>query len=192
VKPIHLNLASRPYEDKRLFAATVAGLALVIAALTFFNVDTYLRYRVRTQTTRAKIEQLDAQTEQERHRGEIAQQQLRSIDVTALSRQTEFINAQLAERAFSWSELLDRLEDVLANDVRITSITPAFRPDGLVHLELLCEAKSPDGLVEMLNRFNGDPHFANAFPTVESNANGVYRIQYGVDYKPADVRAVAQ
>lgn len=192
MKPLHLNLASRPYEDRRLFYATIAGTALVIAALTFLNVDTYLQYRVHTKQTRNEIERLDAQTEQEQERGQMATEQLRSIDVAALSRQTAFINAQLAERTFSWSELLDQLENVLADDVRITSISPSFRPDGIVHLELTCEAKSGDGLVNMLNRFNGNPHFANAFPTVESNAGGVYRLQYSVDYKPTDIKAVAR
>ncbi len=190
MKPIHLNLASRPYEDKRIFIATVVGASIVVAALLFVNIDTYLRYRVETRTTRARIATLAAQTEQENRRNEIVSQQLKQIDLVALSKQTSFINAQLAERSFSWSELLDDLEKVLADDVRILSIVPSFRPDGIIHLELQLEAKTSEGLVDMLNRFNRNPRFANPFPTVEANQGGSYRIALGVDYRPVTLKIV--
>lgn len=192
MKPIHLNLASRPYEDKRLFIMTVVGISIVIAALLFTNIDTYLRYRVQTQTTRSTIAALDAQTEQEHRRAETVKQQLSRIDVASLSKQTAFINTQLAQRAFSWSELLDRLESVLADDVRVTSIAPGFRPDGSVLLNMTVEAKTADGLVDMLKRFSRDPQFANAFPANETAVpGGGYRITLSVDYKPTTLRTTA-
>ena len=188
MKPIHLNLASRPYEDKRFFVATVVGASIVVAALLFVNADTYLRYRVETRTTRGRIASLVAQTEQENRRNEVVTQQLKQIDLVSLSKQTAFINAQLAERSFSWSELLDDVEKVLADDVRVLTIVPTFRPDGIIHLELQLEAKTSEGLVEMINRFNRNPRFSNPFPTVESNQSGIYRISLGVDYKPSSIK----
>ena len=189
MKPIHLNLASRPYEDKRLFITTVVGISIVVAALLFSNIDTYLRYRVQTETTRTKIQEVDAQAEQERRRTEVLKQQLSRIDVTALAKQTNFINQQLAQRAFSWSELLDRLEGVLADDVRLTSVAPSFRDDGTVFLSLNLEAKSADGLVNMLHRFGRDPHFANAFPRSDTQTpSGSYMISLSVDFKPDSIK----
>lgn len=192
MKPIHLNLASRPYEDKRLFITTVVGVSIIIAALLFTNIDTWLRYRVQTQTTRSKVAALDAQTEQEQRRVESLKQQLGHIDVVSLSKQTTFINAQLAQRSFSWSELLDKLEAVLADDVRVTTITPSFQPNGTVLLSLGLEAKSADGLVNMLRRFNQDPQFANPFPTSEAAApTGGYHISLSVEFKPATMKPAA-
>ena len=192
MKPIHLNLASRPYEDKRLFITTVVGISIIIAALLFTNVDTYLRYRVKTQSTRAQVADLDAQTDKERRRAETVKQQLSRVDVGSLAKQTSFINAQLAQRAFSWSELLDKLEQVLADNVRLNSVAPAFRPDGTVSLNLSIDAKSADSLVEMLKRFNQDPQFANPFPTNETvDQGGIYHITLSVEYKPASGKAVA-
>jgi Tfp pilus assembly protein PilN len=192
VKPIHLNLASRPYEDKRLFITTVVGVSIIIAALLFTNIDTWLRYRVQTQTTRSKVAALDAQTEQEQRRVESLKQQLGHIDVVSLSKQTTFINAQLAQRSFSWSELLDKLEAVLADDVRVTTITPVFEPNGTVLLSLGLDAKSADGLVNMLRRFNQDPQFANPFPTNESAVpTGGYHISLSVEFKPTTMKPAA-
>jgi hypothetical protein len=193
VKPIHLNLASRPYEDKRLFVTTVVGVSIIIAALLFVNVDTYLRYRAKTESTRGQVAALDAQAEQERRRTDVLKHQLSRIDTASLAKQTAFINAQLAERAFSWSELLDKLEGVLADDVRLNSIAPSFRPDGSVFLSLSIDAKSADGLVDMLKRFNRDPQFANPFPTSETMdpGNNVYHIILSVEFKPVTLRSAA-
>jgi Tfp pilus assembly protein PilN len=190
VKPIHLNLASRPFRDYRPVYAAVVLMALLTAFLALNNVDTFLRYRTETKTTRADIAKLDQQIAEEHRRTETLVQRLRGVDLKLLVSQTEFANAQLAERAFSWSELLDRLEKVLPTDVRLQSVTPSFEKDGLVHLSMTCVTKTGEGLTATINRFNGDPHFANAFPTSEMVAGNEYLFTLGVDYRPSIARRV--
>jgi Tfp pilus assembly protein PilN len=191
VKPIHLNLASRPFRDYRPVYAAVVVMALLTAFLALNNVDTLLRYRTETKTTRADISQLEQQTADERQKADALAQRLRGVDLKLLSTQTEFANTQLAERAFSWSELLDRLERVLPDDVRLQSVTPTFDKDGLVHLTMMCVAKSGTGLSSTINHFNGDSHFANAFPSSEVvEATGERRISLSVDYRPTITRSI--
>ncbi len=191
MKPIHLNLASRPFRDYRPVYAAVVVMALLTAFLALNNVDTLLRYRTETKTTRADISQLEQQTAGERQKADTLTQRLRGVDLKLLSTQTEFANAQLAERAFSWSELLDRLERVLPDDVRLQSVTPTFDKDGLVHLAMSCVAKSGTGLSTTINHFNGDAHFANAFPASEAvEPTGEHRISLSVDYRPTITRSI--
>jgi Tfp pilus assembly protein PilN len=190
VKPIHLNLASRPFRDYRPVYAVVVAMALLTAFLALNNVDTFLRYRTETKTTRANIARLEQQIADEQRQSETLTQRLRGVDLKLLASQTEFANTQLAERAFSWSELLDRLERVLPPDVKLQSVAPSFSRDGLVHLSMSCLTKTGDGLTATINRFNGDAHFANAFPTNQTMSNGEYRITLGVDYKPSIARRV--
>jgi Tfp pilus assembly protein PilN len=195
VKPIHLNLASRPFRDYRPVYAVVVIMALVTAFLALNNVDTFLRYRTETKTTRADIDKLGEQIAGEQRQTETLTQRLKGVDIKLLASQTEFANAQLAERAFSWSELLDRLERVLPTDVRLVSVSPSFSKDGLVHLSMTCITKTGEGLTATINRFNGDSHFANTFPTIETVNGGVgepreYHITLGVDYRPSIARRV--
>jgi len=194
VKPIHLNLAARPYRDTRPFTIAVIVASTVIAAMTYLNAVTFLRYRFETRTTTAKIASLQAQTQQEQQRGAAVNERLKRIDVDLLATQTQFANAQLAERAFSWSELLDRLEHVLPNDVRIYGVSPKFSKNGLIHLTLSCDTKTGQGMVNTINRVNADPHFANAFPTSESKVGdtGAYHFELGIDYKPSMPRVVTE
>lgn len=190
MKPLHLNLASRPFRDYRPVYAAVVLMALLTAFLALNNVDTFLRYRTETKTTRANIAKLELQIADEQRRTETFAQRLRGVDLKLLASQTEFANAQLAERAFSWSELLDRLEKVLPNDVRLLSVNPSFDKDGLVHLSMTCITKTGEGLTATINRFNADPHFANAFPLNETAEGTEYHFILGVDYRPSIARRV--
>lgn len=192
MKPIHANLAARPFRDYRPLYAVIVVASLLIAFLMLNNIDTYYRYVRETRTTREEIAAIEAQIADERRKGEIAANQMRTIDLETLSKQTRFINAQLAERAFSWSELLDRLEDIVPRDVRITSIAPGFTETGIVTLRMTCEAKTADGMVVTMNRFQSSLYFSNPFPSSEEPAAGGYRFALTVDYKPSIPRVVLQ
>jgi hypothetical protein len=109
------------------------------------------------------------------------------IDLATLDAQTRFVNAKLAERAFSWSTLLDELESVLAQDVRLVSVAPQFNGDGSINLALDFEAKGPNGMIVTINRMNADPQFANPFPkTEEMTPTGGYKFNLVVKYRPPE------
>jgi type IV pilus assembly protein PilN len=185
VKPIHLNLAARPYRDYRPVYAVVVLLSLLTAFLMLNNVETYYRYTHETRNTRAKIASIEAQTRQERERDAIAQRRLKTLDLARLDAQTKFVNARLAQRAFSWSALLDELESVLDDDVRLLSIAPTFSDDGTILLSLQFQAKQANGMIETINRMHADPQFHNPFPSNERVVEGIgYAFDLTAEYRP--------
>jgi hypothetical protein len=190
LKPLHANLAASPYRDYRPLYAVVVIVSVMIAFLMLNNIDTYYRYLRETRTTRDQIARVESQVQSERRRADMAAAQTKGMDLVTLGKQTKFINAQLAERAFSWSELLDRLEDVMPKDVRIMSVAPTFTETGVVRLNLQCEAKTETGMVETISRFQKNPHFGNPFPSSESMNNGLWTFGLVVDYKPSIPRVV--
>jgi type IV pilus assembly protein PilN len=186
VKPIHLNLAARPYRDYTPVNLVAAAMFVLMLVLAWFNIDTYIRYNVDTRNTRAKIAQLEAQERREKELEASAKTRLASIDVKYLDDQTRFINAKLAERAFSWSALLDELEAVLADDVRLIAVSPSFEKDGSIRLGLQFQSKSNDGMITTINRMHRDPQFLNPFPSSETMLEGgVYSFDLSVVYRPA-------
>jgi type IV pilus assembly protein PilN len=185
VKPLHLNLASRPYRDYRPVYAAVVVMSLLAAFLMFYNVETYYRYTHDTRNTRAKIAELEAQTQQERQREQMVQQRIKGLDLARLGAQTKFVNAKLAERAFSWSTLLDELESVLSDDVRLMSVTPSFSTEGEIQLSLNFVSKMGDGMIRTINRMHADPQFRSPFPSNQTVADdGSYSFDLVVEYVP--------
>ncbi|HEY3051820.1 MAG TPA: hypothetical protein VGK04_00340 [Thermoanaerobaculia bacterium] len=192
MKPIHLNLAARPFRDYRPVYAVVVVTSLAIAFLMLNNVDTYYRYVRETRTTREEIASIENQIRQERSRTDTAARVIRTIDLVSLSKESKFVNAQLAERAFSWSELLDRLESVLPANVRIISVAPSFAENGLVHLSLQCEGKGAESMLSALTRLQRDVHFEDPWPTGQDDTGNGLRFGITVDYKPSILRVVSK
>ena len=185
MKPIHLNLAARPYRDYRPVYAVVVVVSLITAFLMLNNVDTYYQYVRATKSTRAKIAQLEVQTGKERELEERARRRLQGLDLKHLDAQTRYINEKLAERSFSWSRLLDELESLLADDVRLLSVAPKFDKSGRIDLSLDFQSKSGNGMITTINRMNADSQFEGAFPHNESQLEGGgYSFTISVQYLP--------
>jgi hypothetical protein len=187
VKPLHLNLASRPYRDYRPVYAVVVAMSLITAFLMLNNVETYYRYTRDTHSTRTKIASIEAQTRQEHVREQSVQQRIKGLDLRRLGAQTKFVNAKLSERAFSWSTLLDELESVLVDDVRLVSVAPSFGDSG-IQLSLDFVSKSADGMIKTINRMNADPQFRHPFPSSQSALEGGgYSFKLTVQYLPPPI-----
>ena len=193
MKPIHLNLASRPYRDYRPVYAVVVVLSLLTAFLMLNNIETYYRYIHETQATRAQISKVEEEARKERQHEDAAKQRLQGLDLKTLDQKTKFINAKLAERAFSWSGLLDELESILEEDVRLVSVAPSFTESGPIQLSLAFQAKTSNGMIQTIDRMHADPQFRDVFPSTEShNPDGTYSFQIVTKYLPAGTSSILQ
>ncbi len=186
MKTIHLNLASKPYRDLRAFYALLGAAGLVALVLMVYNVMTAYRYMVDTKEAREEMAAIDEEAARERALAETMEKRIAAIDAVALDSQARFINAQIRERAFSWSRMMSRLEELLPDDVRLTSLNPGIDEDGKVHIILQCISRRPDGLVVMLDRLYTNPAFGKSFPTSDTTgADGLHRINIDTTYVPS-------
>ncbi len=184
MRPLHLNLASKPYRDNRTLYAAITAMGLLTAFLLLNNVQTAFEYRERTRNSRTELAAIEAETRREQTAAAAIRTDLDRIDLKRLNYQTTFINQQFVERSFSWSELLDTLERVLPRDVRVNSLNPTIDKQGRITLELLCVAKQSNGMVQVLNALFADPHFSRPLPKSESKVDQYYRLALSVDYRP--------
>jgi Tfp pilus assembly protein PilN len=186
MKTIHLNLAARPYRDYRPIYLTVAAMGLATLVLLGYNVVTGYEYLVETEHTRAEIAELDRETAGEHARAKELEARIATIDVRGLALRSQFVNAQIRERAFSFSELLDELERTLPHDVRLLNLNPMFDEDGTIRLALSCASRKRDGMIDLLNRLYEDESFTDAFPRTERiEADGTLLFFVDVNYLPA-------
>ena len=86
MKPIHLNLAARPYRDYRPVYAAVVVMSLVTAYLLLNNIETYYRYIRETKTTRAEIATIDLDASIAGIAPEIARAELEAAVADSLQR----------------------------------------------------------------------------------------------------------
>lgn len=185
MKALHLNLASRPYRDYRPLWIVVGVTVALALVLLVNNVRTAYRFFVNTRDTRAEIARVEQATRNEKSKAATIEDEISRLDTHTLEMRVRFVNEEIAERAFSWSALLDRLEKVVPGDVRIVTLAPTIKPDSPVALSLTCIAKTDDGLVEMIRALIADPHFTSPFPGSESLlTDGQHQFTLHMNYAP--------
>ncbi len=124
-----LNLARRPFLNPRPVVRVTLLLWLVGLAVAGFNVRLYLSHYSGSSENRDR--QRDLQTSLERERGEVAalEAELAGYDVEFLNEQAAFLNSKISERSFSWSNLFDRLAEVMPADLRLVTLSPSFESE---------------------------------------------------------------
>ena len=132
---IRTNLSTRPfYNERAVHLWLLAGRARGRRPRRLFNVSRVLRY------SRSDTAAGDAGVARRSARGRPARSRPRSLRASVDPRQIEFASADARQandlidrRTFSWTELFNRFETTLPDDVRITSVRPQVdRERGIV------------------------------------------------------------
>jgi Tfp pilus assembly protein PilN len=161
------NLARRPFANTRPVNRLGIALWVVGALLLAGNVAVYYSYFAGSGDRRADLARLEEQVTLQQRRGAEAETALAGIDLEQQNEQVEFLNRKIAERAFSWSLLFDRLAEVLPSQVRLTSLRPhgvvsgdegrrrvarrVVVEEGRVALEMAGEAQSGEALLRFVD-----------------------------------------
>jgi len=126
MRPLELNLASRPFRNNTLVWVAYIGLFTAAVAFTYWNVSSFSHYR--QQLAELDLEQGNIDQEQsdliDRHRKIL--RGVTKFDRVAISRRTAKANQVIDWKAFSWTRLFNRLEHVLPFNVKMMSIHPIF------------------------------------------------------------------
>jgi Tfp pilus assembly protein PilN len=119
-----LNLAGRPFLNSRPVVRVSLLLWALGLLLLLANVSLFWSYRQRSADKRGQIDRGAAEIQRQQAASTQLQHQLDNFDLTGQNQRVDFLNKQIQERTFSWSQLLDRIAERLPNDVRLNRLTP--------------------------------------------------------------------
>ena len=121
---IRTNLATRPFYNERAVGLWLLLVAVVVAAATLFNISSVIGYS-RSDT------ELAMQASRDEARAADLRQQATRLRATVDPRQIEFASTEARQandlidrRTFSWTELFNRFEATLPDDVRLIAVRP--------------------------------------------------------------------
>jgi Tfp pilus assembly protein PilN len=119
---IRTNLSTQPFYNARAVQALLALFAVVVLAVTAYNVVQLVRLTGSQRSLGAKA----AAAEREAARLRIdAAQTLSRVDqkeLAVVDKAAREANAIIDQRTFSWTDVLSHFEATLPSDVRITSV----------------------------------------------------------------------
>ncbi len=167
------NLARAPFVNERPVRRLAVTLWILFAIVAGLGVWQSRASRLQTSTQLAELVRLNSETVQARERAATLERELRGADLPAQNERTEFLNRRLAERAFSWSSLLESLTQVMPRGVRLVRLSPegfaserqrgAGKPQTAatthVALRITGEAEETEALLEFVDRLFQHPAF---------------------------------
>jgi Tfp pilus assembly protein PilN len=167
---IRTNLATRPFYNERAVHVIILLLLLVVVVATVFNVTRVIQLS-RSDTQLGTQAQRDEAAAAER-RAEAAR--LRS---TVDPRQIEFVSSEarkandlIDRRTFSWTELFNRFETTLPDEVRITAVRPKVDLNGTT-LTIAVVARSVDDVSQFMDNLQKTGAFRAVGSRIEEHVD---------------------
>jgi Tfp pilus assembly protein PilN len=164
---IRSNLATRPFYDERAVHTWILIGALIVAVATVFNVGRVLTYS-RSDTQLAGEASLD-----EARAAQLRQQAMRlrsTVDpkqIDFASNEARQANELIDRRTFSWTELFNRFETTLPDEVRITAVRPQMDKQRGIVLNIAVVARSNEDMELFMERLRETGVFPSVQPIEE-------------------------
>ena len=199
MRATRLNLAERPFVNERPAVRTTILLWVIALLLLALNVMLYQRHLSGQQEQRQMIGDLEASIAKERALILGLEEDLAALDLRQQNRQVLFLNTQIARRTFSWSQLLDRLAEVLPETVQLRRLSPRIVDQGgrrlpaaqspsdeVVAINMGGVARSSEAALQLVDRLFEHPSFTapNLASEWEQDRNQ-YEFSLSVLYLPA-------
>jgi Tfp pilus assembly protein PilN len=162
------NYARRPFQDDRPVYAVAGVLCLLGAVLLVVNIRLYTDFRRQVADTDAEIAALEARGLRAAEKAQAAKTALGSYRLTALAEESRGLARIVAERRFSWTGLLGRLERTLPSEVGLGRLQPRFGTTGETGLEMQLFARDKEAIVKTIAALSKDPAFGKVEVQSES------------------------
>ena len=165
-----LNLASRPFRNNRAIGRALVSVGALLLLATVANLYVFFTYRssyAQLQSDR-RVEhtRLEALEGKERRLA----REIESRDFAMLYRRGRFAGGVILQQDFSWTRLFNKLEDLMPNEIMMTSIRPNITADGIV-IRVEGRAKNQPAFLTLQERLLEDPSYTNVFPSSERKIN---------------------
>jgi Tfp pilus assembly protein PilN len=183
---IRTNLATRPFYNERAVHAWLLVAALLVVGASAFNVSRILRYsrsdtRLATQAAGDEARAADLRRQAAQLRASVDPRQLEVASAEA--RQA---NELIDRRTFSWTELFNRFETTLPDDVRIVAVRPHLDRESGIILVINVVALGVDDINQFIENLEKTGAFANAIAREDHvNDQGQIEAQLEAGYVPA-------
>ena len=164
------NFARRPFRDDRPVYAAAAALLVIGLAFLAANLRVVAEYRREVADTRGAIAALEARGQRAEEKANAAKTALSSYRLSALAAESRGLTRIAAERKFSWTTLLSRLERTLPGQVGVARLQPRFGAPGEIWLDMHLVARGREAVVPTIAALAKDPAFAEVGLRSESAA----------------------
>lgn len=164
---LRTNLATRPFYNVRAVQMAIAALAVIVIAFTAFNIVELFRLRGSENALGSHASENEAQAQRLRSEAARIRTQIDQKELALVSAAAREANGIIDRRAFSWTELLEQLENTLPADVRVTTVQPRL-DEGVFTVTLAAEARRTEDVADFIDALEKTGAFRDVYPLREA------------------------
>lgn len=168
---LQTNLSTRPFYNVRAVQALLGLLAIVVVAVTLFNVVAIIRLTASQRTLGASAAQAEDEAARLRAEAVRIRAQINPQELAVVADAAREANDIIDRRAFSWTELFSQFEATLPPDVRITAIRPRLDKQGNFVVAVGVEARRAEDLDEFIEALENTGSFHNVLSIQEQTSD---------------------
>jgi Tfp pilus assembly protein PilN len=177
MRPLELNLASRPFRNNVPIWTAHGVLLAAVIAFSAWNIHAALVASANLGTLQADLGSVERRIADLDRREEEAVKGAREFDPKTMQIQADKANDIILRRGLSWTRLFNTLERVVPYEVHMTTVRPIYGTrqagsggprenvfEGTVPVDIEGNAQSFESFLELERALIVDPHFANVEP----------------------------
>jgi hypothetical protein len=189
---LRTNLSTRPFYNERAVRLGIAVAVVLIAGLTAFNGAQIITLGARNNELAARAEAAEERARQLRGQAAAIRKTLDQGDVSVVQAAAREANLLIERRAFSWTDLFNRFEETLPDDVRIAAVQPQVDEEGRMLVAVTVISRRTEDLDDFIEQLEKTGAFRGILPRQEAlQEDGTTRSIIQGYYGPQPSTAVA-
>lgn len=184
---LRTNLSTRPFYNERSVHLLLAITAILVAAFTIFNVTQLVVLTRRQSSLSSQVRAAETRAAELRAHAAQTRQAIDAKRLDAISVAAREANQIIGQRLFSWTDLLNRLETTLPDDVRITSVRPRVNRDESITVQMTVTGRSVEDVETFMANLEQTTTFSDVIPLEDAPAEDGSGVQVSLEgqYAPA-------
>lgn len=182
------NLSTRPFYNERAVDALMGLVAILVLALTAFNVYRIVTLsrqntEISTRVGRDRAEADRLAQEAVKVRRGLNQNELELV--AAAAREANYL---IDQRTFSWTAFFNHIESTLPPDVMLSSVRPQITETG-TKVTMLVMGRRPEDIDEFIEKLEATGAFIDIIPAQdELTDDGLHKVMLEGSYTPEDAQ----
>lgn len=160
----NLNLSSKPFYNFRFLLISIILIYVISIGFTIFSVSKLYGIFKLSEDSKIKIENLNKELKRVVQENANLKERIKPIDKEYLIQLADEINYIIQERNFSWSSLLEDMEKVLPEEVRLLTLATSTAEGGFLRVRIIGLSTKRDGMLQTIEALKADPSFKNVKP----------------------------
>jgi Tfp pilus assembly protein PilN len=190
---IRTNLSTRPFYNERMVSIWLLLVLLAVVVASVFNATRVLQYSRNDTELGIQASRDEARAAELRRSAARVRTTVDPKQIAFASLEARQANDLIDRRTFSWTDLFNRFETTLPDNVRITSVRPKIAK-GQFQLTIAVVARSVDDISQLMDRLEQTGAFTQVGSPIEEHVNEQGQVQATLDvvYAPESGHAAGR